>query len=181
MTCQLTVLELTRARPPPDFSSSSTCSLFVYPQILNPRSSKAAFPWLHIEARYALGLYSTLSPLKRQTVAVVQVFVADAWLGGNATQGDHANVLFELLDEGGMPIDDFTLEGPSSVDRDGETKLMLVTKPPFVPLRVPAAAATLQVTLTATREDGLNNDGYADSISFITGRRALHHLSLSFV
>jgi hypothetical protein len=91
-----------------------------------------------------------------------------ALLGGWEGQGDAATVSVTFLDTGGAPISTATIGPVTAADRGGRSVLLGRSKTVGVPTRAGAA----RVTIAATRQAGVYNDGYADDVSLTLEERS---------
>jgi hypothetical protein len=87
--------------------------------------------------------------------------VLGGYLGGYAHQQDDMVVDAKFLDASGNPLaGSIALNGPGPAERNNHTQLV----PRVAFSIVPAGTRSIQVTLTASRFEGNNNDGYADNL-----------------
>ncbi len=90
------------------------------------------------------------------------------YLGGYASQADVMDISAVVLNATGGVLTTLTLHGPTTQNRAGKTGLQGRT---FLQA-LPAGARSIRVTMTATRQEGSNNDGYADNVSLFLRERA---------
>jgi hypothetical protein len=90
-------------------------------------------------------------------------FNLSAYLGGYLTQTDHSvfTVTFETASD--AAIGSTTLGPVTAAGRNNLTGLLPVSADGLIPV----GTRNLLFTLTATRDDGGNDDGYADNLSFV--------------
>lgn len=84
-----------------------------------------------------------------------------ALLGGFSNHADAARVDLELLSATGGTLGSLRIGPVTPADRANQTKLL----PRSAARPVPAGTRRLRVTITATRDRGPYNDGYADNVS----------------
>lgn len=85
------------------------------------------------------------------------------YLGGWAKQGDNALLYVSFLDTVGNEIGSASIGPVTPADRNNQTGLFLRTASG----ELPAGTASLQFSLSMERIGGGDNDGYADSLSFV--------------
>jgi len=86
-------------------------------------------------------------------------------LGGYATQDDSMVVVATYLSATGASLGSLTIGPVTQADRNGQTTLL----PRSASGAVPAGTRSIQVVMTATRQEGTYNDGYADNLSLSLG------------
>ncbi len=82
-------------------------------------------------------------------------------LGGYATQDDNMVVTATYLSASGAALGMLTIGPVTEADRGGQTELLPRTATGVLP----AGTRSIQVVMTATREEGTFNDGYGDNVS----------------
>ncbi len=87
-----------------------------------------------------------------------------AWLGGWAGQADSARVDAQFLGTSGAPIGSVSIGPVTASQRNSQTKLLPVGSGSVA---VPVGTRKIRVVITATRAEGVYNDGYADSLSLV--------------
>lgn len=85
------------------------------------------------------------------------------YLGGWAAQGDNALLYVSFLDTVGNEIGAASIGPVTPADRNNQTGLFLRTASGELPI----GTASLQFSLSMERLGGGDNDGYADSLSFV--------------
>lgn len=91
-------------------------------------------------------------------------FDLSAWLGGYASQEDHATITLTFLDAGGAALGSGAVLGPvTASDRGNVTGLLFRETTGFVP----AGTRTIDFTLDLLRFAGTADDGYADNLSLV--------------
>ena len=91
-------------------------------------------------------------------------FILSGYIGGFATQADHATFSVTFEDGSNVAIGAAATIGPvSNGDRNQLTGLLFRETTDFIPV----GTRTLLFTFTATRLEGANDDGYADNLSFV--------------
>lgn len=85
------------------------------------------------------------------------------YLGGYASQEDHADVAVTWIDATGAELGTTALQTVTATDRASTTGLL---KRKTVG-SVPSGTRSARVLVTMTRQSGAYNDGYADSLSLI--------------
>lgn len=88
------------------------------------------------------------------------------YLGGYASQGDHARFLMTLRDGALATLGSVQLGPVSYLDRGSQTGLLLRAAQGTVP----AGTRSIALQLACTRLDGSYNDGYADSLTLVLSR-----------
>lgn len=88
------------------------------------------------------------------------------YLGGYASQEDHADVAVTWVDATGAELGTTALQTVTATDRGGVTGLL---KRKAV-ATVPSGTRSARVVVTMTRTEGAYNDGYADSLSLILAK-----------
>ena len=83
------------------------------------------------------------------------------YLGGYGGQTDHADINVSFLNASGKVISMTTVSGPTSFPNGSSLSLESET------VAVPKGTASVTYTLVATREQGTDNDGLADNLSFV--------------
>jgi len=83
------------------------------------------------------------------------------YLGGYGGQTDHADINVSFLNAAGTVISMTTVSGPTSFPNGSSLSLESET------VAVPKGTASVTYTLVATREQGTDNDGLADNLSFV--------------
>jgi hypothetical protein len=83
------------------------------------------------------------------------------YLGGYGGQTDHADINVSFLNASGKVISMTTVSGPTSFPSGSSLSLESET------VAVPKGTASVTYTLVATREQGADNDGLADNLSFV--------------
>ncbi len=86
-------------------------------------------------------------------------------LGGYATQDDSMTVTATFLSASGGALGSLTIGPVTQADRNGQTTLL----PRSGSATLPAGTRSIQVVMTATRQEGTYNDGYADNLSLTLG------------
>ena len=86
-------------------------------------------------------------------------------LGGYATQDDSMAVTATYLSASGASLGSLTIGPVTAADRNGQTTLL----PRAAAGSVPAGTRSIEVVMTATRQEGTFNDGYADNLSLSLG------------
>ena len=92
------------------------------------------------------------------------VFGAD--VGGYATQADKMDVQADILSATGGTLKTYTVAGATKEQRHNTTTL----RGTVYWAALPVGARSIRVTMTATRYDAFNNDGYADNLSLVPAR-----------
>ncbi len=91
-------------------------------------------------------------------------FDLSAWLGGFASQEDHATITLTFLDDSGAAIGPGAVLGPvTATDRNDLTGLLFRETTGFVP----AGTRTIDLTLDMLKFTGFADDGYADNVSLV--------------
>jgi hypothetical protein len=90
-------------------------------------------------------------------------FDLSAYLGGYLDQDDNATFAVSFKGVLNSTLGTVTLGPVTLADRGGVTELLLRTASGTIPV----GTLSLLFTLTSTRYEGANNDGYADNLSFI--------------
>ncbi|MFG6461685.1 hypothetical protein ACG04Q_08895 [Roseateles sp. DXS20W] len=85
------------------------------------------------------------------------------YLGGWAAQGDNALLYVSFLDTLGNEIGSASIGPVTPADRNNQTGLFLRTASGVLPV----GTTSLQFSLSMERMGGGDNDGYADSLSFV--------------
>jgi len=118
---------------------------------------------------YAARFSLTVGFLAGTGSALVSVLigVSAGYLGGWEDQEDAATVDATYLSATGAAVGTLTIGPVTRANRQSLTTLLLRT----APAAVPAGTRAVQITITATRQAGPYNDGYADNVAF-TLRRA---------
>jgi len=80
-------------------------------------------------------------------------------LGAYGGQSDVMDLVAVVLNGSGGVLATLTIHGPNA--KSGQNTM----RGTFTVQALPAGARSIRVTMTATRQDGSNNDGYADNIS----------------
>jgi hypothetical protein len=92
------------------------------------------------------------------------IFDLSAWLGGYASQDDHATITLAFLDSGGAAIGTGAVLGPvTAADRADLTGLLFRETTGFVPV----GTRTIDLTLDMLKFTGFADDGYADNVSLV--------------
>lgn len=86
-----------------------------------------------------------------------------AWIGGYSSQEDNCVVTIQFRNWAGTVLGTAKLGPVTSSDRGGTTGMLLRTTSGTIP----AGTRYANVLMTSTRLEGLDNDGYADSLSLI--------------
>jgi hypothetical protein len=91
-------------------------------------------------------------------------FDLSGYLGGFSSQGDNARITLTFFDSGLSPTGLQTVLGPvSNTDRGNLTGLLFRETTGFIPV----GARSVEVQLSAVRQAGSYNDGYADNLSLV--------------
>jgi hypothetical protein len=90
-------------------------------------------------------------------------FALQGYLGGWTTQGDYAVLSVSFQNASGTELAAATIGPVTESDRNGGTGLLLRSTTGSVP----PGSRSVVVTVTMTRLDGTNNDGYADNLSLV--------------
>jgi hypothetical protein len=90
-------------------------------------------------------------------------FDLSAYLGGYFDQDDNATFAVTFENGANLALSSITLGPVTRADRGGATALLPRSTSGIVPIDT----RSLLFTLTSTRVQGTNNDGYADNLSFI--------------
>ena len=94
------------------------------------------------------------------------VFGAD--VGGYAAQTDKMDVQADILSASGVTLKTYTVAGLTAEQRGNKTTM----RGELYWAALPVGARSIRVTMTATRYDAFNNDGYADNLSLFLRERA---------
>ena len=92
-------------------------------------------------------------------------FTLSGWLGGYASQNDHALLSATWIDFDGAAGSSVTLDSVFADERDSTTGLIFHTLSGYVP----STARSVLITLDMIRTDGSYNDASADNLSFSLG------------
>jgi hypothetical protein len=95
-----------------------------------------------------------------------QRYSLDGWLGGYKAQTDTAKVVVTFKDAAGTALGTTQIGPVTHTDRHDVTGLLERTTTGAVP----KGARSASVVVTASRDSGTNNDGYADSLSLVLTR-----------
>ncbi len=87
----------------------------------------------------------------------------NGWLGGYSTQEDNAVLGLLFLNASGGAVGTAAIGPVTAADRSGVTGMLFRQTKGIVPV----GTRSIQITLTMTRLEGINNDGYADNLSLI--------------
>lgn len=87
------------------------------------------------------------------------------YLGGYASQHDSMDLRGDFLGADGVTLKTIAITGPSQFSAGTSFRLTIWSD------AVPAGTRSIRVTLTATRRDGSNNDGYADNVQLFLRER----------
>jgi len=90
------------------------------------------------------------------------------YLGGYQSQTDAMDLRADFLGSNGATLKAITIAGPTPAERGNATGLMLK----ILADAVPPGTRSIRVTLTATRRDAYNNDGYADNVMLFLRERS---------
>ncbi|UXY15747.1 PEP-CTERM sorting domain-containing protein [Chitiniphilus purpureus] len=104
----------------------------------------------------------SLAGLGKLIDAGALTFSLGAYLGGYASQNDHARFTVRFLDVHRQSLGEFSLTGPSAMERGDRTGLWAVEGNGWVPV----GARNAEFTLDLLRTAGSYNDGYADNLTF---------------
>ncbi len=103
-----------------------------------------------------------LSSLSASINTGVSRYDLSAWLGGYASQNDHALLTATFFGSGGEVLSVAGLNSVSAGDRANATGLLLRDKQGFIP----TGTVSVGIALNMVRNEGSYNDGYADKLSF---------------
>lgn len=90
-------------------------------------------------------------------------FALSGWLGGYASQNDHAALSVVFRDAAGQALASASVGPVLAAERADATALLLREQTGWVPL----GAVSADVSLVMTRTGGSANDGYADNLSLV--------------
>lgn len=90
-------------------------------------------------------------------------YTLSAYIGGNSTQTDRATVRAQFLNSIGGQTGQVTIGPVTNANRSNVTRLLFRTASGLVPINT----RTVRVRLEFTRDEGTNNDGYLDLLSFV--------------
>jgi hypothetical protein len=93
-------------------------------------------------------------------------FTLSGWFGGYSSQNDHADVSVSFRDSGNNEIEFASLQGSDALARNDVTGLLFASTGWTAANNVNINPAYAVVTLSMTRTDGADNDGYADNLLF---------------
>jgi hypothetical protein len=93
-------------------------------------------------------------------------YALTGWLGGYLTQTDYAKVVITFKNSGGTSLGTAQIGPVTPADRGDVTGLLQRTAAGGVPV----GARSITVTVTAARDSGTNNDGYADNLSLVLSK-----------
>jgi hypothetical protein len=96
-------------------------------------------------------------------------FSLGGWFGGYQQQDDHATLSADFLDGRDVAVATAIVPTVTASERSGATGLINRSTTGAVP----SGARRVRLTVTFTRVAGVNNDGYADSVSFTLGNGAV--------
>lgn len=92
-----------------------------------------------------------------------------AYLGGFQTQGDNLSISATFLDGSGTALGSMQIGPVAPSQRNFDTQLVFVKSVQTVPI----GSRSVSITMTATRENGASNDGYADNLRFVLGNESV--------
>lgn len=92
-------------------------------------------------------------------------YALSAWLGGYSSQDDNAVLTVQFEDWSSNVLGTATLGPVLAADRNDISELLQRS----TNATVPKTTRLIHVLLTMTREEGINNDGLADSLSLVLG------------
>ncbi len=90
-------------------------------------------------------------------------FTLSGWLGGYSDQDDHAQLTVQFVSSTGQKLSTASIGPVLAADRNDQSGLVACSTTG----QVPAATASIEVTLTMTKEEGDDNDGSADNLSLL--------------
>lgn len=102
-------------------------------------------------------------------------YALSAWLGGYDGQDDNVVLTVQFEDWKGNILGTATLGPVLSADRGGNSELLQESTSGVVP----SLTRMIHVLLTITREEGLNNDGLADSLALVLGSNSANGPEIS--
>jgi hypothetical protein len=155
--------------PPPGWTVSPNFTLVAYgtPEFLTTQDAQALGGGRNFFAGGPDGDVNTATQTVDVSAAAADlagggVFATlSAQLGGYATQADSATVTAQFESAPGQVLSTAQIGPVTAADRKDATTLLARS----ASVAVPAATRLIAVTITATRQEGQYNDGYADNVS----------------